>query len=222
MYCNSVTLMPTAHGDWVEGMEIFRWSYMTEARIWAFFLFSLCEQTSINCSACSKSEMEIWIKPSYRGWAHLHHFSSSGQPSVFFFEGPLNKLHTAKHLCSFNLAPLILALGRSCCSRCCAEWLWGGGGWRPGWCWSHPWSLPEASPPQQSNCLQCKYRLFPTPLFKKKKSLHCHYFNSSVFHWYYSMLISTPLISPTSAPVHSCRSYLFVSDVPLGVLLCIS
>lgn len=114
-------------------------------------------------SACSKSET-TWCgllnQTQFQWLSSSPLFGSSGvNLHVFFFflESPPNKQHRAKHLCSWNLAPLIVALGRSCCSRCCVKWLWGGRGWRPGRCWSLPWSLPEAAASQQSHCLQCKH-----------------------------------------------------------------
>lgn len=61
---------------------------------------------------CEKSIMQslsVWSKGT--SWAHCHHLASLWKP-VSLFEDPPNKKHKAKHRCSWNVAPLILALSR--------------------------------------------------------------------------------------------------------------
>lgn len=53
--------------------------------------------------------LSVWSKGT--SWAHRHHLASLWKP-VSLFEDPPNKKHKAKHRCSWNVAPLILALSR--------------------------------------------------------------------------------------------------------------
>lgn len=53
--------------------------------------------------------LSMWSKGT--SWAHRHHLASLWKP-VSLFEDPPNKKHKAKRRCSWNVAPLILALSR--------------------------------------------------------------------------------------------------------------